>query len=87
MKYIILLLFIFSISTSYQPSLALKLAWASGAAYASDKDISNWNCSTYCNKYPLTKVIFILFRQAHSLIQYWTSMGSLAIQKQTMPLS
>lgn len=43
-------------SCAYNATIAKKLAIASAAAYATDAEISSWNCKV-CAGFPLVKVL------------------------------
>ena len=83
MKIFITLLLV-CLALSYDSKLAQKLIYASAAAYASDSEINKWNC-TYCQFYPLTKVVLLLFRLAPSPTLSSIFMATQAFQWKTMP--
>ena len=64
-----ILLFIFSIKSSYSPAIALELGYLSGSAYEAAVSIEAWNCS-YCHKYPFSDAK--VFSNAVSGIQGYT---------------
>lgn len=59
MKIIILCLLVAAASCTYNATLAKKLSIASGAAFATDAEISQWSCKV-CSGFPLVRVIYIL---------------------------
>lgn len=61
MKVVIISLLVVLGSAVYNQTISKRLLVASAATYASDQEISAWNCKV-CEMFPLVKVILFLCR-------------------------